>query len=260
MDDPTPTMLSGSPGAGTGLPAAGALLLTRANIVPLMSPADYADAVETGFRALASGTALAPAPLHIPARGGGFLAKGALLERSRRHVAVKINSNFPGNPKRNGLPTIQGVIALFDTDDGRLLALMDSIEITLRRTAAASALAARYLARRDATTVAMCGCGEQSRAQLVALAAQLSIHRVYAWDRDVEAAQRFATEMNAQLGIAVDVVSEMRAGTLASDVIVTATPARVPFLGSADVRRGAFVDRKSEAWWRATDSQWVRNS
>ena len=241
MDDPTPTMLSGSPGAGTGLPASGALLLTRADIIALMSPAAYADAIEAGFRALASGAALAPAPLHIPAHGGGFHAKGALLEGPRRHVAVKINSNFPGNPKRHGLPTIQGVIALFDADDGRLLALVDSIEITLRRTAAASALAARYLARRDATAIAMCGCGEQARAQLAALAAELSIDRVYAWDLDGEAAQRFAAQMHAELGIAVSVVSEMRTGTLASDVIVTATPARVPFLGSADVRRGTFV-------------------
>ena len=57
-----------------------------------------------------------------------------------------MNANFPGNPDRHGLPTIQGVIALFDAADGRLLALLDSIEITSLRTAAATAVAAKYLA------------------------------------------------------------------------------------------------------------------
>ena len=85
------------------------------------------------------------------------------------------------------------MIALFDADDGRLLALLDSIEITLRRTAAASALAARYLARSDANTIAMCGCGEQARAQLSALALELSLRRGYAWDLNVVAARLFAS-------------------------------------------------------------------
>ena len=241
MDDLTPNMFPGSSGAKTDSRASHALLLTRADIAPLMSLTDYVDAVEIGFRAIACGTAQAPPPLHITAHDGAFHAKGALLETTRRHVAVKINSNFRHNPKRHGLPTIQGAILLFDGDDGRLIALLDSIEITLRRTAAASALAARYLARRDAATFAMCGCGEQARAQLAALAFELKLRRGYVWDQDAEAANVFAAQMAERLSLPIVAVTEMREATLAADVIVTSTTAREPFLGPDDVRPGTFV-------------------
>src|SRR6185436_10955274 len=135
-----------------------------------------------GFRSYANGRASVPMPMHIPVENGGFHAKGALVVLDRAYVAVKVNGNFPGNPQRNGLPTIQGVVLLYDADDGSLLAVMDSIEITLQRTAAASALAARYLAREDANSIAICGCGEQGRAQLKALASVTSVRRVLAWD------------------------------------------------------------------------------
>ena len=246
MDDPSATMSigvspAGIPHAATSARAATALLLTRDDIVPLMSLDDYSKAVETGFRALAAGAARSPPPLHLHARDGAFHAKGAMLEAEARHVAVKINSNFAHNPKRHGLPTIQGAILLFDADDGRLLALLDSIEITLRRTAAASALAARYLARRDAATIAICGCGEQARAQIAALARELPLARAYAWDQDSDAAIDLAAKMTGLLGIPITAVTDMREATLASDVIVTTTTARVPFLGPSDVRPGSFV-------------------
>ena len=218
MDDPFPNVLPGSSPAGMKLPASSVLLLTRADIAPLLSLAECVNAVEVGFRASARGGARSPGPLHVLVRDGGFHAKGAWLEASGRHVAVKINSNFPFNPRRHDVPTIQGVIALFDAKDGRLLALMDSIEITLRRTAAASALAARHLARRNAATIAMCGCGEQARARLAALVRELPLRQAYAWDLDIEAADRFAAQMSASTGIPVAAVSEMRAATLAGDI------------------------------------------
>ena len=241
MDNPTPKISPGSSFTAANLSASQALILTRENIASLMSLTDYVEAIESGFRAIACGAAKAPLPLHIPAPDGGFHAKGALLESSRRHVAVKINSNFPHNPKRHGLPTIQGAIVLFDADDGRLIALLDSIEITLRRTAAASALAARYLARSDANTITMCGCGEQARAQLSALTIELSLRRGYAWDQDAEAANLFASQMTERLGFGIVAVTDMREATFASDVIVTSTTAREPFLGPDDVRPGTFI-------------------
>src|SRR5687767_3648639 len=126
------------------------LVLSRRDIAQLMTQADWLEAVERGFRAGAEGRAEAPAPLHIRSALGGFHAKGASLsldEPGRSFVALKLNGNFPGNPTLNGLPTVQGALILCDASNGALLAVMDSIEITLRRTAAASALAARLLAR-----------------------------------------------------------------------------------------------------------------
>src|SRR3954471_20908820 len=98
-----------------------------------MAPHDYVAAVEAGFRSHASGLVEAVMPMHIPARLGIFHAKAARLVLEREYVALKFNANFPGNPRLNGLPTIQGVVILCDASDGSVLAVMDSIEITLRR-------------------------------------------------------------------------------------------------------------------------------
>jgi ornithine cyclodeaminase/alanine dehydrogenase-like protein (mu-crystallin family) len=100
-------------------------------------------------------------PMHIPVANGGFHAKGALVVLDRAYVAVKVNGNLPGNLQRHGLPTIQGVVLLFDAADGSLLAVIDSIEITLQRTAAASALAARYLAREGANSLRSAGAASK---------------------------------------------------------------------------------------------------
>lgn len=109
--------------------------------------ADRITAVEAGFRAQAAGHTVPSAVLGVHVGGGGFHIKAAGLARAGRRVAIKMNANFPGNPERGGLPTIQGVIALFDGEDGRVLAVMDSMEITALRTAAATGVAANLMAR-----------------------------------------------------------------------------------------------------------------
>jgi ornithine cyclodeaminase/alanine dehydrogenase-like protein (mu-crystallin family) len=199
-----------------------ALILNRREIAGLMGSQDYLAAVEAGFRSYASGGADVPMPMHIAAEFGAFHAKGARLVLDRAYVAVKLNGNFPGNPRRNGLPTIQGLILLCDATDGSVLAAMDSIEITLRRTAAASVLAARFLARHDAHCVAICGCGEQGRAQLAALAQVMVIKRTLVWDLDPEKSREFARDMRRSLLLDVIAVSEVHEATRESDVIVTA--------------------------------------
>jgi alanine dehydrogenase len=176
--------------------------------------------------------------LHVP--DGGFHVKIAGLPLSRCYVAAKLNANFPGNPAR-GLPTIQGVVVLSDGETGQPLALMDSMEITALRTGAATAVAARYLARPDARVATIIGCGRQGRIQLAALAKVRKLERVYAVDRDPATAARFAEEMSAAL--ALDVTA---AGTIAetgprSDICVTCTPSQVPLLGREDVAPGSFI-------------------
>ena len=151
-------------------PARATLLLTRQDVRRLLSINECIDAVENAFRQHTLGRSISPGVLGSHAPGGGFHVKTAGLATDRRSVfAAKVNANFPGNPLRFGLPTIQGVIVLFDAIDGRPLCIFDSIEITSVRTAAASAVAARHLARQDASMVTVCGCGEQGRSQLRAL-------------------------------------------------------------------------------------------
>ena len=223
------------------LAPASALILRRSEVAGLMDPAAYLAAVEAGFRSYANRKASVPMPMHIPVANGGFHGKGALVMLDRAYVAVKVNGNFPGNPRRNRLPTIQGVVLLFDAADGSLLAVMDSIEITLHRTAAATALAARYLARKDANSIAICGCGEQGRAQLKALAGVTSVRRVLAWDLEPEKAHQFARAMQEALGLEVTAVRDACDATRPSDIIVTATGAQTPFLTKALVNAGTFI-------------------
>lgn len=214
------------------------LVLTRRDIAQLMTREDYLRAAEIAFRALASGEAAAPLPMHLHGDGGAFHVKGASL---RGLGAIKLNGNFPENPERNGLPTIQGAILLADATNGALLAVMDSIGITLERTAAASALAARHLARPGSTRAAICGCGEQGRVQLAALASVFSLDDVQAWDRDFGRARDYALEMTGALGVAVHATDALEAATLNADIIVTCTTARSPFLGPDHVRPGTFI-------------------
>lgn len=214
------------------------LLLSRPDIAGLMGPPDYLEAVERGFRAAAKGTAAAPSPMALPADGGAFHAKGAVLRLDRLRVALKLNGNFPDNEA--GLPTIQGAILLCDGGNGALLAVMDSIEVTLRRTAAASALAARFLARPDSRSVLVCGCGAQASAQLEALAQVLPLRQCFAWDRDFKRSEALAS---AALGLGLDSepVADLDSVAPACDVIVTCTTAREPFLLPRHAGPGCFV-------------------
>lgn len=217
---------------------AGTLILARREISSLMSPADWLAAVETGFRAAAGGKAASPPPMHVEGEGGGFHAKGASMRLDRLYVAVKLNGNFPGNQQAHGLPTIQGAVLLCDGKNGALLAILDSIEVTLRRTAAATALAARHLARPESASLLLCGCGDQADAQLDALRDVLPIRRVFGWDRDRARAEAFVRRAD---GLEAAVATDLASAAGESDIIVTCTTARRPFLEKAMVRPGTFV-------------------
>ncbi len=132
-------------------------------------------------------------------------------------------------------------MAVFDTSDGRLLALMDSIEITILRTGAATALAARYLAREDSATATICGCGTRGRIQLEAIVKTRPIRRVFAYDSDHAVTSRFAQERSGTLGVDVRPADDLVAAVRQSDICVTCTPARRAVIGPADVRPGTFI-------------------
>jgi ornithine cyclodeaminase/alanine dehydrogenase-like protein (mu-crystallin family) len=217
------------------------LVLTRAEVQALLGFDECIAAVEAAFRLHAEGRSLAPGVLAVRARDGGFHIKAAGLELDRLYFAAKTNANFPDNPARRGLPAIQGVVVLCDAADGRLLAVMDSIEVTLRRTAAATAVAAKWLARPGSEAVTVCGCGRQGRAHLRALARVLPLRRAFAFDEDAAAARAFAGELAAELGIDVTAVTDLAAALRASDACVTCTPSRRPFLLREHVRPGTFV-------------------
>src|SRR5262249_17315543 len=132
-------------------------------------------------------------------------------------------------------------IVVCDADNGAPLALLDSIEITINRTAAATAVAAKYLARKNSSVATICGCGVQGRAQLRALCFVLPLKKVYVFDLDRSAASRFATNLSHELKIDVEPVGALPIAIRNSDAIVTCTPSQKFFVRSEDVKPGTFI-------------------
>jgi len=220
---------------------AGTLLLQRRDIAGLLTLDEYIAAVEQAFRLYGERKTAAPGMLGIHSAGGAFHIKAGLLALSRNYFALKANANFFGNQQRFGMPNIQGVILLSDGENGCPLALMDSIEVTIQRTGAATAVAARRLARRDSRMATICGCGNQGRSQLRALLRVCSLQQVLAFDVDREQARRFAVELSAELGIEIQTVSEPGPAVRRSDICVTCTPSRQAYLKREDLPAGIFL-------------------
>lgn len=219
----------------------GLLVLSRADIARLMDYADYVDAVEAAFRAAVEGRAVAPPASALNLPDGSFHAKGgALLGAEATTVAIKLNGNFPGNRAANGLPTVQGVIYLADGCNGRPLALMDSIEVTINRTGAATTLAARHLARSDSRVATICGAGVQGRIQATAIAAAAKLERLHVWDVRPEAAKALADELGRSLALDVRAADSL-AVVRESDIVVTCSSARKAFLTPDLVKPGTFI-------------------
>lgn len=213
------------------------LLLSRSEIERLLPLAECIEAVQEGFVALARGELHGPVVTGLHTSGGGFHFKGAGLHG---YVAGKLNANFPGNPAR-GRPTIQGLVLLCDAEQGEPLGVFDSTAITALRTAGATAVAARFLARQDARVATILGCGAQGRAQIRALNLVRPLKRLYAYDLDAERAQRFAPEVAAELGIDSVIVTDLRRALSVSQVCITCTPSKSPLLHHGDIRPGTFI-------------------
>ena len=121
--------------------AKGTLLLKRSEIASLLGVEECIGAVEQAFRLYGEGKTAPPGILGVHAEDGGFHIKAGMLELGRSYFAAKVNANFPQNAKRFALPLIQGIIVLCDAHNGYPLAVMDSMEITIIRTGAATGLA-----------------------------------------------------------------------------------------------------------------------
>jgi alanine dehydrogenase len=219
----------------------GTLLLTGRDVAALLTIDECMAAVELAFKLHGEGKTQPPGILGVHSGDGGFHIKAGLLDLNRPYFAAKINANFPENAKRYGLPMIQGVVVLCDGENGYPLALIDSIEITIKRTGAATGVAAKHLARLDSKTATICGCGNQGRISLRALTKVLPIEAVWAYDRNQPQAQDFARQLGNELGLDIEVVDDLEAAVRQSDVCVTCTPSTEPFLMQAFVAPGTFI-------------------
>ena len=153
---------------------------------------------------------------------------------------LKVVSVYPGNFAK-GFPTHQGMIMLFEPENGTPIALIDAGEITRIRTAGASAAATDALARKDARVLAVLGYGEQADAHVAAIRCVRPIERVVVWGRDAEKRTRFAERLSAT-GLACEDAATAAEAAAQADIICTTTGASEPILCGADVRPGTHVN------------------
>jgi len=217
----------------------GTLLLTRSDVAALLTIDDYIASIEQAFRLYGEGKTNPPGILGVHALNGGFHIKAGVLNLEQSFFAAKINANFPQNVSRFGLPLIQGVIVLCDAENGVPLALMDSIEITIQRTGAATAVAAKYLARKESKSLTVCGCGNQGRISVQALSKVFPIDTVFAFDIDSDKAAKFAEEMSQDFRVIP--TDDVHGAVSKSDLITTCTPSNKYFLRRESVRAGTFI-------------------
>ena len=219
----------------------GTLLLRRSDVEDLLSLHDCIDAVDEIFRLQGEGRIPAPGILGVRAPAGGLHVKAGLLPGDRNYLVAKLNANFPDNNAHFGLPTIQGMIVVFDAEKGAPLAILDSIDITIKRTAAASAVAAKHLARKESSVATICGCGQQGRAQLRAVLLILPLTKIYAFDVDERAAINYRNELSPELKIDIELVHDLPSAIQKSDVCITCTTANKSFVCKEDVSPGTFI-------------------
>jgi ornithine cyclodeaminase/alanine dehydrogenase-like protein (mu-crystallin family) len=201
------------------------LYLSHADVEALDIPVgDVIHVVEAAFLEQARGTVEVPPKPGIHPQTDAFIHAMPAYLPTMRSAGVKWVSGFPQNAKR-GLPYISGLLILNNPETGIPTCVMDGTWITAKRTGAATAVAAKHLAKEDARSVGILGCGVQGRSNVEALTLVCrNLEEVKAYDVNKDTLQTYADEMTANLEIDVTAVSTPRKAVEASDIVVTAGP------------------------------------
>ena len=178
--------------------------------------------------------------VHHPTPDATLLLMPAWQER---HLGVKLVTVVPQNRQRS-LRTVQALFVLMDTATGTPLAIMDGDALTLRRTAAVSALASGWLSRPDSRHLLLVGTGHLAPEMAVAHCESRAIERVTVWGRDAGHAQQTVERLRARLdpSIQLDIAPHLDAACAAADIICCATTSVQPLVQAAHVRPGTHVD------------------
>jgi ornithine cyclodeaminase len=224
------------------------LLVSHREVAGLLPMQEAIDVMADAFRALARGDAVLPLRqvVRLPGSPNLLALMPAQVGSSTpaRHppaLGAKVITVFPGNDA-TPYDSHMGVVLLFDTELGRLLAIMDASSITAIRTAAVSGVATRLLARPDAGDLALLGAGVQAMTHLEAMKCARQLRRVRVWNRSPERAHQFAERALKRLGIRVEVVSRARDAVGGADLICTVTASREPVLDGDWIAAGAHIN------------------
>jgi ornithine cyclodeaminase/alanine dehydrogenase-like protein (mu-crystallin family) len=200
------------------------LYLSRKDVERVgLSMPEIIDTLENMFVEKGEGRVEMPPKPGIHTRKDAFIHAMPAYIPGLESAGMKWVSGYPENHKKS-LPYISGLLILNDAETGFPIAVMDATWITAQRTGAATAVAAKYLARRESSSVGILACGVQGRSNLEALACLFSIERVKAYDIEPETAKKFATEMADIVQAEIETVNEPRQAVDGLDIVVTSGP------------------------------------
>jgi ornithine cyclodeaminase len=218
------------------------LIIPQALVPELLPMAACVDAMAEALGSLAKGDAVLPlrSLSWMPDRSGLIgLMPGYL--GTPRALGLKVITYLPGN-HRTDRDSHQGAVLLFDTTTGELLAVIDASSITGIRTAAASGLATRLLARDDAGDLAILGSGVQAASHLDAMKAVRTLRRVRVWSKTAAQAEAFARYHGKRLGLTIEASPSARDAVAGADLICTATASSEPVLFGDWIAEGAHIN------------------
>jgi ornithine cyclodeaminase/alanine dehydrogenase len=220
------------------------LYLSKKDVKSLDLPmSEIIQALEVMFKEKGEGRVEMPPKPGIHPKPDAFIHAMPAYFKAFKTAGMKWVSGFPENVKK-GLPYISGLLILNDTETGMPLSIMDCTWITAKRTGAATAVAAKYLARKDSSIVGIVACGVQGKSNLEALSNIFHIDKVKVYDILPEIAQAYAEEMGQKLGLDINPVSEAFSAVQGADIVVTSGPILknpTPVIESGWLSEGAFA-------------------
>jgi len=222
----------------------GILLLGDREVRALLTMEDAIKAVEDVFKEKNLGRVQTPLKtfLFYKKYNGDHRFMPAYLEKLDI-AGVKIVNTHPENRKRYGLPTVAGIIVLATPKTGEILTILDATWITVVKTAAASAVATKYLARNNSETLGLVGAGLQAIAHIEALAQVMKLKKVKVWSRTRETAEKFLQRMTKQCSeIRFSMAKDVKEAVKDSDVVATITPSRQPVVMVDWVKLGTHIN------------------
>jgi len=219
------------------------LLLSRSQIESFLTMPDVISSVEEGFKEYALGRVLMPVRsiLACDRYNGQMLTMPAYISGNVNAMGQKVVSVYPNNPAA-GLPTIQATIQLLDPKTGSALAIMDGTFLTAMRTGAVSAVATKYLARKDSKIATIIGAGVQAATQLSGLCNVRTIERANVYDIDHKRAIEFSKRMSKILDTKVEAAEKIETTVRDSDIISCATTSKTPVLKGEWLAEGTHIN------------------
>ena len=218
------------------------LFINNEKIASLLPMNECIEVMEKMFCSLAAGECLQPLRniMMLPDKSG---VMGMMPGHSSKLdvMGIKVITVFHANSE-TGLPSHQGIVILFDAKNGTPLMFFDALEITAIRTAAASAVATKILSRKNSSTLAIIGSGEQAKRHIESILLVRNIKQVYLWSRNPQNAKELAEKTISKYSIPVTTTATVKEAIMNADIVCTVTASKEPVVAGEWIAAGTHIN------------------